>query len=142
MKDFKELSRREKRVAEDLAEYIAKDLVKQGQEQASDCQKVLHVKDDEDLEGLATLASKIQAAVGSEQPRDHFFVLAGNNTAGGSSPLLAIGTDTRVSKLADALRKEFGSQLKGGGKGRWQGKLEGKWNKAQIQRLSALLDAI
>lgn len=68
------------------------------------------------------------------------FVLASASTAGTSTPaggaLLIFGSEDLVVKAGKSVAAKFGARVKGGGKGRWQGKLVGpSWAKGDDKLL-------
>ena len=76
--------------------------------------------------------------------RPFLFALAvgtGPTSAAPSGALLITGTDELVVRAGKAVAGEFGTRIKGGGKGKWQGKLVGRWEKGDEGRLGKVLEA-
>lgn len=98
------------------------------------------------LEFLSLLASELKTKVDAAEtiPR-HLFVLASGATSG-SAPaggaVLIVGSDELVVKAGKAVAAKFGARVRGGGKGRWQGKLSGAgWEKGDELLLREVLEA-
>jgi len=71
------------------------------------------------------------------------FALGVGSGAASAAPggaLLIAGSDELVVLAGKAVAGEFGARIKGGGKGRWQGKLAGKWEKGDQARLANVLN--
>jgi hypothetical protein len=51
------------------------------------------------------------------------------------------GGEGIIDRLAPVLRKSFGAKLKGGGKGRFAGKLTGRWGAEELRLLREVLAA-
>ncbi|KAJ3171080.1 hypothetical protein HDU88_008114 [Geranomyces variabilis] len=67
------------------------------------------------------------------------FSAAGKEASGTGGCLVMVGSsDALVKKGGDGLKTRLGGKLKGGGKGRWQGKVTGAWIKSDM----ALLDEV
>lgn len=102
-----------------------------------------HVREEDatnDMDFLASVQSKLKDLLSSE-PSQYIFAIAqsGHNTPSPDGCLLIFGSNEAiVSKVADSLKKgesPYGQRLRGGGRGRWQGKLtEGRFKKDQDEK--------
>lgn len=145
---LREGQKREKKLREELSGYLAGDLIQQAKENGG---KAILVRDDEELEALTAISNSkpsppvavLKRSDGADDeptelkdsaPAEYTFVLA-SNVSTGSCPILITGQDT--AEVAEKLKKAFEGKLRGGGKGRWQGKLEGKLNKKEVEALKA-----
>lgn len=136
---LRDTTRREKRVREELAEFVAHKAVTQARKDAGDAEMLVGalVREEDgtnDLEFLTIVQFKIRELLGETAKYAFALAQVGNSTAAPDGCLLLFASDDAiVSRMADALKKgetAFGARLKGGGKGRWQGKLtEGKFHK-------------
>lgn len=119
-----------KRWMAEVAGYAARDILNQLETKDA----VLLYRDDADMDFLTLVASGIIKSIGSSKA---VVLAAGEKNAGG--PIIVTGgSDQVVQQVAktvtDALAQ---SGIKGGGKGRWQGKAK-NWD--GIENLQALLD--
>lgn len=145
----KEANKTAKKLRDELADFLAKKVV--GRAEQAKNKKALIIRDDEDLESLSVLSARrspkpvishcaltilMASGISKEASPELTFVLAGS-TSTGSCPVLCLGQDAAAT--ADALKEGFGGRLKGGGKGRWQGKLEGKLTKDDRKLLEAVV---
>lgn len=140
---------------EELAGYVAKDL-------CDEALKSVHGGDDGTavLKGLsfreedATNALEFLSAVSSDlktrfdalsgTPRKQLFVLACGGTAGStgatSGAVLIFGTEDLVVKAGKMVVEKLGGKIKGGGKGRWQGKVTDRWEAGDKEKLEQVLE--
>ncbi|GAA5880544.1 hypothetical protein JCM8547_002277 [Rhodosporidiobolus lusitaniae] len=136
--------RREKKLKEELAGWVAKDLVafaaaaKQGGEEGVLSAALLREDDaTNELPFLTSVASDITTFLSSSSsctPANHLFLLASGATSSSSSAaaaggaVLIFGSEDLVTAAGKKVVETFGKErVKGGGKGRWQGKVSGKW---------------
>ncbi|KAJ3162334.1 hypothetical protein HDU86_004814 [Geranomyces michiganensis] len=69
------------------------------------------------------------------------FSAAGKEAGGTGGCLVMVGSsDALVKKGGDELKAKLGGKLKGGGKGRWQGKVTGAWIKSDMALLDEVLE--
>jgi misacylated tRNA(Ala) deacylase len=132
--NLRDANRRERRLREELADFLADKLAAQAQQNSR--RLALLVRQDEELDSLIGITSKLKTLPGAVD--NPCFILISQNTSG-SCPLVVIGEAARSKEVIDAMRAEFGARLKGGGKGIFQGKLEGKAGKKEIAFLESLL---
>ncbi|KAK4699223.1 misacylated tRNA(Ala) deacylase, partial [Phenoliferia sp. Uapishka_3] len=155
-------TKREKRLREEVASSVAEGMWKSAMEKAGQGEVLSAVSLREEdatnsLEFLVQVAgelkSKLEAdvAVGGGPEKKHLFVLAcGVNPPGGASPttnggsLLIFGSDDIVAKAGKEVAVKLPGRVKGGGKGRWQGKLvDARWEKGDRELLRQVLaDAV
>ena len=151
--NYRDLTRREKRMREELAEVIAARIVQQARaeatDKASDLKGVLVREEDStnDLEFLVAVMFKIKTALeGSTTPYTFALAHSGITTSGPDGSLIIFGSDeASINRIGAEIRQGktlLTKRLKGGGKGRWQGKLtEGKFSEGRdMAELRALLE--
>lgn len=143
--------RKEKRLREELAGFVAEDLWRTSTEQAGESGivgQVLFREDDatNSIEFLSTVSMALKPKVESlAEGKKHLFVLASACTPGNVAPsggaLLITGSDDLVTKAGKLVTAKFEGRIRGGGKGRWQGKLSGdRWAKTDAQLLREIAD--
>jgi alanyl-tRNA synthetase len=59
----------------------------------------------------------------------------------GGCLLLAGSDDALVKTAGDLIKTKFAGRVKGGGKGRWQGKLSGNWVKGDVEIFRSILES-
>jgi misacylated tRNA(Ala) deacylase len=131
----KETLRREKRLRDELADFVASKVLEEAQE-IDGITVGAHIRQEDstnDQEFLLAVYTKLKETLGE---RKFVFALAQvGMTTPSPDGCLVIGSSDEaiVKKIGDSLKKgetAFGSRLRGGGKGRWQGKLsEGRLSK-------------
>lgn len=147
-------SKNEKRLKEELAGYVADSLwtraTSQSEQEVPDAARAivaLSFREEDatnDLLFLSTVSAPIKSRLDA-LPKDQraLFILACGSTAGSTAPsggaLLIFGSEDLVAKAGKLVTAKFGPRVKGGGKGRWQGKLAGpSWantDKALLQEI-------
>lgn len=142
----KDTLRREKRLREELAEFVALRVLREAQDIAG-VTVAAHIRQEDgtnDQDFLLQIYTKLKDELAD---RPFVFALAqvGNTTPSPDGCLLIGASDEAVVKrIGEALKKgetAFGSRLRGGGKGRWQGKLsEGRFVKERDE--PALLELL
>ncbi|KZO94562.1 ThrRS/AlaRS common domain-containing protein, partial [Calocera viscosa TUFC12733] len=127
----KEARKREQRAREELAGYVAKDVLAAA-ETVGEAHVGCLVREDDapvPLEFLTTVSYRIREALDSEPGKEYLFALASSGAAG--APLIIFGTPELVARAGELVRGRMGN-VKGGGKGRWQGKrVEGRWTEEE-----------
>lgn len=145
--NLKETLRREKRLREEIAEFTAHRLLEKARSQrnASDTPLVAALVREEDstndMDFLTSVQGKVKDLL-KEDNAPYAFAIAqsGHSTPSPDGCLLIFGSDdAAVNVIAEKLKKgetSFGQRLKGGGRGRWQGKLtEGRFKTVQDERI-------
>lgn len=152
LESSKEGARMSKRLKEELAEFVAGSILQKAKAASTvnDC-ALLHalLREEEstnDLDFLLAVQNKLKDALASESGARYAFALAqtGNGTTFPNGCLLIFASEDAVAaKVAEYIRKgetDLTRRLKGGGKGRWQGKLsEGRFRKSDEAELMDLL---
>ncbi|BGP18079.1 hypothetical protein JCM10213_006530 [Rhodosporidiobolus nylandii] len=136
--------KKEKRLREELAAYVAKDVLDQARSAGGEggvlAKAFLREEDaTNSLEFLSLLSSELATLAPPAETAKQLFLLAcgpsaSSSFAAASSPatgaVIITGTADLVAeagkRVVEALGKE---RIKGGGKGRWQGKVTGRWEK-------------
>lgn len=149
-----EATRREKRLREELAESIAFKLIHGARTSQTDDKTPLTgvlVREEEatnDFEFLSLIQAKAKDILSADSGRDYLFALGQVSDNPQVKPagccLIFSNKDELVAKVSDMLKKgESTLKLKGGGKGRWQGKvIEGRLSRERDeQELERLLKA-
>ncbi|GAA5934303.1 putative alanine--tRNA ligase [Sporobolomyces koalae] len=150
-----DLKRREKRMKEELAGHVAKDLWNTAilESTASDDDRMLPIvgcsfREEEatnSLEFLSLVSIDLAARFNAlEQPeRKYLFVLAAGDTAGSATAtpgsVLILGSEDWVAKAGKLTVDKLAGKIKGGGKGRWQGKLTDKWVAGDREKLERVV---
>lgn len=137
----KEAGRREKKLKEELSTFIAEALWRESEPQGdSSIRAALSFRQEDStntLEFLTSVSSCLKAlSVSSTAPAEgYLFILA----SGPTTPLISSITPStgaiviigEPASLVESCAKEIvlnlGGRIKGGGKGKWQGKLSGIW---------------
>ncbi|GAA6048506.1 hypothetical protein JCM3770_006527 [Rhodotorula araucariae] len=130
-------NRREKRMASELAGFVARDLWAQASTSAKGRRVAILREDDATnaLEFLACVAAELKLNIDAlEKGEECLFLLACGATAGSPTAasaggaVLIVGSDALVLSAGKRIVETFGKdRVKGGGKGRWQGKVTGRW---------------
>ena len=147
-----ELKRREKRLKEELAGHVAKELWESALTQEG-VLTGLSFREEESTNSLEflqlisqDLSNRYNSIDKSISPRPYLFLLAVGDTPGSSNPangaVLILGTDDLVVKAGKLLVEKLAGKVKGGGKGRWQGKLLDKWAVGDREKLERVLEEI
>ncbi|BGP01753.1 hypothetical protein RTG_01770 [Rhodotorula toruloides ATCC 204091] len=152
-----DVRRNQKRLAGELASWVAKDLWEQASKAAAGEGKTLKALSfrEEDatnsLEFLSSVSLELKPRI-EALPADtnkHLFVLASGATAGSPNAanaggsVLIVGSDDLVMQAGKKVVEVFGKErIKGGGKGRWQGKLTGRWENGDDLLLKKVLDEV
>lgn len=135
---------------EEIAGYVAKDLWASATTAASTESPIvgLSFREEEStnaLDFLSLVSMDISARFTAlDQPsRKYLFILAhgdthGSTNAGGGSVLI-LGSEDLVVEAGKLTREKLGSKIKGGGKGRWQGKVAEKWAAGDKEKLENVL---
>jgi len=146
--------RREKRMATELAGFVARDLWDQaGGAEGTKGRRASTLREDDatnSLEFLSTVAAELKPrldALGTGA--EAFFVLACGATAGSPNAaaaggaVLIVGSEALVLAARRRVVETFGKErVKGGGKGRWQGKVTGKWENGDALLLKKIVDEV
>jgi misacylated tRNA(Ala) deacylase len=153
--NLKETLRREKRLREEIADYAASRILEKARSSrtAPGATLIAAVVREEDSTNDMDFLTSVQGRVkdqlkGETSPYIFAIAQSGHSTPSPDGCLLIFGNDdTVVAKVADKLKKgetTYGQRLKGGGKGRWQGKLiAGRFKKEQDEPvLEALLKEV
>jgi misacylated tRNA(Ala) deacylase len=153
---LKDAIRREKRLREEVADYTAFRILQdaaRASNQSDDKAPLVwaHVREEDatnDMDFLTSVQFKLKEQLIAHGKTSYAFALAhsGISTPSPDGCLLIFASDDAiVSRVADKFKKgetPFQQRLRGGGKGRWQGKLtDGRFKKAQDEvSLRALLE--
>ncbi|KAK9900852.1 ThrRS/AlaRS common domain-containing protein, partial [Cystobasidium minutum MCA 4210] len=141
--NLEETLRREKRLRDEIAEVTAFRMLQEARSKRKDDDAPLvaaHVREEDstnDMDFLTSVQAKLKDLLANDKSQYIFAVAhSGHTTPSPDGCLLIFGSnDATVSKIADKLKKgesQYGQRLRGGGKGRWQGKLtEGRFRKEQ-----------
>jgi Ser-tRNA(Ala) deacylase AlaX len=144
----KDTLKREKRLREELAGFVGEALWTRASAASESCVGSSLREEDstnsmEFLQAVAaTLKSQLETSTSPERP--HLFLLAcGPTPAPGvvGGTVVITGTEEMVTRAGKAMAVSFGARIKGGGKGKWQGKLAGKWEKGDLALLEAVVAA-
>ncbi|GAA5956167.1 hypothetical protein JCM3765_005479 [Sporobolomyces pararoseus] len=147
-----ELKRREKRMKEELAGHVAKQLWESAMAQ-EDILAGFSFREEESTNSLEflqlisqDLSNRYNSLDKSDPPRKYLFLLAVGDTPGSSTPtngaVLILGTDDLVVKAGKLLVEKLAGKVRGGGKGRWQGKLLDKWAVGDREKLERVLEEV
>lgn len=147
---YNDTSKKEKRLKDELAGFVAESLWSKALAVAENgvVSAVSFREEDStnSLEFLSAVSLALKTRIDA-QPKEHksLFVLASASTAGSSTPnggaLLIFGSEDLVVKAGKGVTAKFGARVKGGGKGRWQGKLVGaNWAKGDAQLLEEVVE--
>ncbi|GAA5848505.1 hypothetical protein JCM5353_007455 [Sporobolomyces roseus] len=145
-----DLKRKEKRMKEEIAGYVAKDLWATPTTAASTDAPIvgLSFREEEStnaLDFLSLVSMDLSARFTAlDQPnRKYLFILAHGDTHGstnvGGGSVLILGSEDLVVEAGKLTREKLGSKIKGGGKGRWQGKVAEKWAAGDKEKLENVL---
>ncbi|KAM0751105.1 ThrRS/AlaRS common domain-containing protein [Meredithblackwellia eburnea MCA 4105] len=142
--------KREKRMREELAGFVAHKLWAQASSRPDDraIKWAASVREEDatnSLDFLLLVAGELKGLASPESP--HVFAIAvgigasSPTTSGGS--LLVFGSEDLVGKAGKEIGEKFKGRVKGGGKGRWQGKLVGaRWELGDEAKLEEVLKAV
>jgi hypothetical protein len=144
----REASRKEKRMREEIAESVASKLLVQIKSQSQEEPVILaHIRE-EDATNDVDFLSSVQAKLKDGLPASQRYAIAlgqvGNTASAPDGCVIVFGSeDDVVKKVADTIKKgesKLTKRLKGGGKGRWQGKIvEGRLKLSDREELEQLL---
>lgn len=145
-----EVKRKEKRLKEELAGHVAKDLWDTATAREGTVLAGMSFREEEATNSLdflslvsMDLTARYNALDQSQGPRKYLFVLAVGDTPGSTSPtngaVLILGSEDLVVKAGKLAVEKFAGKVKGGGKGRWQGKLTDKWVVGDREKLERVL---
>ncbi|KAK4051713.1 hypothetical protein OIO90_004663 [Microbotryomycetes sp. JL221] len=145
-----ELNKKEKKLKEELANFVAQNLIETMKENKGIENNFLFKQEDStnSIEFLSLIAmsikSKLDSSLSTSLKSKHLFLLASASTPGNSQPtggaLLIVGTDSLVAAAGKLVMNKFQGRLRGGGKGRWQGKITGdRWLKGDELLLESVL---
>ncbi|KPV72447.1 uncharacterized protein RHOBADRAFT_55913 [Rhodotorula graminis WP1] len=152
-----EAKRREKKLAGELAGFVARDLWERAQqgregEGAGAGARASTLREDDatnSLEFLASVAAELKPRIDAAAPSSSLFVLACGATAGSPTAaaaggaVLIVGTEALVVEAGKRVVDTFGRErVKGGGKGRWQGKVTGRWENGDALLLRRIVDEL
>ncbi|GAA5862738.1 hypothetical protein JCM1840_002657 [Sporobolomyces johnsonii] len=153
-----DLKRKEKRLKEELAGYVAKDLWDEalksahsgGDDETTAVLRGLSFREEDAtnaLEFLGAVASDLKTrcdALSETPPRRQLFILACGGTSGStgatSGAVVIFGTEELVVKAGKMVVEKLGGKIKGGGKGRWQGKVTDRWEAGDKEKLEKVLE--
>ncbi|GAA5879029.1 hypothetical protein JCM16303_001274 [Sporobolomyces ruberrimus] len=152
-----ELKRKEKRMKEEIAGHVAKELwenaaVPTNEEGGIDAVLAgLSFREEESTNSLdflslvsIDLTARYNALEPSSSARKYLFILASGDTPGSSEPtngaILILGSEDLVVKAGKLTAEKLAGKVKGGGKGRWQGKLTDKWVAGDREKLEKVLE--
>jgi alanyl-tRNA synthetase len=144
-----ELKRREKRMKEELAGHVAKELWESAiMSTEEDVLAGLSFREEEatnSLDFLSLVSMDLSARYNAldEPRRKYLFLLAVGDTPGSTNPtngaVLILGSEDLVVKAGKLTVEKLAGKIKGGGKGRWQGKLTDKWVAGDREKLERVL---
>ncbi|GAA5851636.1 hypothetical protein JCM9279_002524 [Rhodotorula babjevae] len=152
-----EAKRREKKLAAELAGFVARDLWERAQARARGGEggaRASTLREDDatnSLEFLASVAAELKPRLDAAPPSSApaLFVLASGATAGSPSAAAAggavviVGSEPLVVEAGRRVVETFGKErVKGGGKGRWQGKVTGRWENGDALLLRRIVDEV
>lgn len=132
---------------EELAGFLAKELWEKACASEGVKRGVLFREEDatNSLEFLGSVSFSIKARweesdlqVGEGESKILLALACGGSTPSPGS-LLIFGSEELVAKASKEMSTLFGARVKGGGKGRWQGKV-GKWEKGDEDLLEKVLE--
>lgn len=138
LKNQKDTLRREKRLRDELADFVALQVLKNAHETADGITVAAHIRQEDatnDQDFLLAVYTKLKESMTGSARRYVFALAQVGVTTPSPDGCLVIGSsdETIVKKIGETLKKgdtPFGDRLRGGGKGRWQGKLsEGRFVK-------------
>ncbi|ORY83563.1 Threonyl/alanyl tRNA synthetase [Leucosporidium creatinivorum] len=148
---YNDTSKREKRLKDELAGFVAESLWGKAMRAAGEGGPVTAISFREEdatnsLDFLSAVSLALKPRIDAlPKGQKNLFALASGSTAGSSTPnggaLLIFGSEDLVVKAGKSVAAKFGARVKGGGKGRWQGKLVGQsWAKGDEQLMSDVID--
>lgn len=143
--NLKDTLRREKQLRDEVADFTAFRILEEALADSRNSSESpliwAHVREEDstnDMDFLSAVQFKLKERLVASGTKSYIFALAqsGNSTPSPDGCLLIFASDDNiVTRVADQLRKGetvYKQRLRGGGKGRWQGKLtEGRFRKAQ-----------
>lgn len=148
---YSDTSKREKRLKDELAGFVAESLWTKAERASREGGAVTAISFREEdatnsLDFLSAVSLALKPRIDAlPKERKALLVLASGSTAGSSTPnggaLLIFGSEDLVVKAGKGVSTRFGARVKGGGKGRWQGKLVGpSWAKGDEQLLAEVVE--
>ncbi|GAA6004208.1 hypothetical protein JCM10207_002483 [Rhodosporidiobolus poonsookiae] len=148
-----ESKRREKRLKEELAGLVAREVLERANASAAGgVQSALCFREDDATNALDFLAS-IAGELGTLAPPSpqgaQLFLLACGATSGSAhaaaagGAVLITGSDALVVEAGKRVVEVFGKErVRGGGKGRWQGKVTGRWEAGDEVLLRRIVEEV
>lgn len=148
---YNDTSKREKRLKDELAGFVAESLWEKAIRAAGEGGAVTAISIREEdatnsLDFLSAVSLALKPRIDAlPKEQKSLFVLASGSTAGSSTPnggaILIFGSEDLVVKAGKSVAAKFGARVKGGGKVRWQGKLVGQsWVKGDEQLLAEVVE--
>ncbi|KAM0791549.1 hypothetical protein ACM66B_005997 [Microbotryomycetes sp. NB124-2] len=147
-----DLTRREKKLRDELADFVADRVWTKSLNQSSSSgvrSRLLFKEEDatNSLEFLSAVAMSLRARIESlSKDEQCLLMLASAGTPGNPTPtpgtLLIVGSEALVAKTGKLVVTKFEGRIRGGGKGRWQGKMTDKWLKGDELLLQSILDEV
>lgn len=141
----RDAGRREKKLREEVAGFLGERLWSEAERNGMGVVSLREEDATNDLEFLTAVSFVLRTKMDAlPAPVPHLFVLACGSSAGtllASGALLVFGSDAEVAKAGKAVAATFGSRIKGGGKGKWQGKLSGRWERGDEKLLEEVLES-
>lgn len=127
----KELGRREKRMRDELAEMVASQAIDKARSQSKDGHLIAALVREEDatndVDFLSLVSTKIKERLSGEKAYTFAIAHSGHGNAVPDGCLVVFSSDEAVAaRISEEIKKgesQLCKRLKGGGKGRWQGKL-------------------
>ncbi|KAJ3014949.1 hypothetical protein HKX48_004872 [Thoreauomyces humboldtii] len=145
----REDKRREKVLRADAVRALASDLTSAMKDSHGIMAATLHrAEESTDIDFLVAVLQEFKPPVDTEgTPVPWLVILSGGEIISESSSaspggclLMSGSSDVTIMKAGDLLKISLGHKLKGGGKGRWQGKLTGGWFRSDLVRLDQVLN--
>lgn len=143
--------RREKKLREEVAGFVAGSLLSTAESRSGPSLSAVLIRGDDatnSLDFLSLVASELKTQVDSRSSPtpSHIFILACCSATGTGPPsgsLLIVGSDELVAKAGKDVTLRLGGRVKGGGKGRWQGKLgAGRWETSDKEVFEKVLEEV
>ncbi|GAA5886821.1 hypothetical protein JCM6882_005900 [Rhodosporidiobolus microsporus] len=152
-------TRREKRLKEELAGWVGRDVVEKAKEAEAENGGTLALallREDDATNALDFLTAvagevgtRLSVATSSDKDKRQLFLLASGATPGSQTAaasggaVLIFGSEELVSAAGKKVVETFGKErVKGGGKGRWQGKVTGRWENGDELLLKKILKEV
>ncbi|GAA5838827.1 hypothetical protein JCM11251_006751 [Rhodosporidiobolus azoricus] len=152
-------TRREKRLKEELAGWVAKDVLEKAKEDEANNGGVLTLallREDDTTNALdflqavaGEIGTRLSATSSAEKDINQLFLLASGATPGSQTAaaaggaVLIFGSEKLVIAAGKKVVEMFGKErVKGGGKGRWQGKVSGRWENGDALLLREIVKVV